>query len=544
MLRKEILKLKNIIMKLSCFFVFLLVSFSVFMPLAEAQEVQQNVYIDASTLTSKSILFLSPRTATILEGSTIEVSVFVNTLGKSINTVALSVNFDPTKMIIVRPSNANSIIGIFIDPPTFSNVKGTMKLSGVIPNGITTESGLITTMTFKAITTGQATISISSDSKILANDGQGTEVQTQFDRGSYVILPQSPEGPRVFSETHPFQNIWYNNNSPQVAWDKDPGVTSFSYALDNKPFTVPDNNTEVTDTVTSYQNLSDGMWYFHIKAKKQGIWGSTTHFVIRVDTAPPAGFKPRVQFLTSSSTVSAFVSFFTTDVLSGFDHYEVGVVGYDKISSGELPVFQQVDSPYQFSMQSPEGARVVVRAFDKAGNSLDESADIVPPSDKITFLKKNYIIILLLLILLFDFLFGHRIIPHLRRLFKVVRKEEKKIEEEEKKVIDEIENKEEIVRYENYTNITNGNENKKTNIISMPIISETQENYQIENKEMARTEPVVETKNENIIYPQNIPEKKENIEIKNEVIAKTDVAQNIQKDTPDDIIGIPEIKIT
>ncbi len=72
--------------------------------------------------------------------------------------------------------------------------------SGVIPNGITTESGLITTMTFRAVATGHAIISISDASRVLANDGQGTAVQLALDRGNYTILPQAPAGPSVFSE--------------------------------------------------------------------------------------------------------------------------------------------------------------------------------------------------------------------------------------------------------------------------------------------------------------------------------------------------------
>jgi hypothetical protein len=398
---------------------------------------QQSINIDASTLIPKSTLFLSPRTATLLEGSTMEISVFVNTENTSINTVQLDLTFDPTKMIIISPSNANSSIGIFIDPPTFSNTKGTLNLSGVITNGIKTKSGLLTTITFKAISTGRAVVSISKSSKVLANDGLGTEVETQFDRGNYNILPVPPAGPKVFSETHPFQNLWYNNHNPQIAWDKDPGVTDFSYILDDKPFTVPDNDVDSTNTVVSYQDLSDGIRYFHIKAKKQGVWGPTTNFIIRIDTAPPAEFKPKFQFLTSSSTDGVIVSFFTTDILSGLDHYEVGVLSKNR-TPDELPIFQQSDSPYQFLLP-PEGARVTIRAFDRAGNSIDESIDITSLTGVYNFLKQNYIIVILLLILFFDFLFGHKVIPHLRRIIKAVRKEEKEIKEEEIKINCEIE---------------------------------------------------------------------------------------------------------
>jgi len=384
---------------------------------------QQSITIDASSLLQKANLFLSPRTATIINGSTIEIPVFVNTEKRSINTVSLYVNFDPTKMILVNPSNNNSIIGIWVDPPTYSNIKGTLALSGVIPNGITTGSGLITTMTFRAVGTGQAIISISDASRVLANDGQGTAAQLQLDRGTYTVLPKSPDGPQVFSETHPFQDIWYNNNSPVLAWNKDPGVTDFSFTIDDKPFTIPDNQMDATDTVISYPNLSDGIWYFHIKAQKQGMWGGTTHFVIRVDTTPPADFTPQVQLVTSSDNNQALVSFFTTDMLSGLDHYEVGVIDTGK-SSGDSPAFIQSDSPYQLTLKPFENARVTVRAFDRAGNVKDETINVTSSTTWLMFLKQNWIIILLLILLIADYLFGHRIIARTKRILKATKEEE------------------------------------------------------------------------------------------------------------------------
>ena len=378
--------------------------------------------VDASTLVAQANLFLSPSAATIVEGSTIQIPVFVNTEGRSINTVSLSVNFDPSKLVLVNPSNANSIIGIWVDPPTYSNTKGTLELSGVIPNGITTQSGLITTMTFRAVTSGQTTISISDASQVLANDGQGTAVKLQFNRGSYTILPQSPNGPAVFSETHPFQDTWYNNNSPVLAWNRDPGVTAFSFTLDNKPFTIPDNAPDATDTVIAYPNLTDGIWYFHIKAQKAGIWGGTTNFVIRIDTTPPADFTPTVQTVTSSGSTQALISFFTTDALSGLDHYEVSVI--DPKASGGSSAFVEAQSPYQLSLKSFQNVRVTVRAFDKAGNVKDETINVTSSLTWITFFEQNWLIILLLLFLLIHYFFGHRIISRVKKITQAAKEDE------------------------------------------------------------------------------------------------------------------------
>ncbi|MBU6370588.1 MAG: hypothetical protein KGH93_02775 [Patescibacteria group bacterium] len=384
---------------------------------------QPSVSVDASKLLQKSHLFFSPASATIIQGATIEIPVFVDTEGRSINAVSLSVNFDPSKMVLVNPSNSNSIIGIWVDPPSYSNTAGTLSLSGVIPNGITTSSGLITTMTFRAVSSGQAPITISSASRVLANDGQGSETQLALDRGSYTILPQSPAGPSVFSETHPFEDTWYNNNSPVLAWNRDIGVSGFSFTLDDKPFTVPDNTLDATDTVISYPNLSDGIWYFHIKAQKQGVWGGTTHFMIRIDTTPPAAFTPGVEMVSASGGTQALVSFFTTDTLAGIDHYEVGVVDGSN-ATNTSPVFVQAENPYQLPLKPFEHVRLTVRAFDKAGNVRDETITISSASTLVSFVQANWLVILLVIFLILDYLFGHRIIARVKRIMKTTKEEE------------------------------------------------------------------------------------------------------------------------
>jgi hypothetical protein len=307
-----------------------------------------------------------------------------------------------------------------------------MHLAGVIPQGIITDSGLITTLTFRAVSTGQTNVIISDQSKVLANDGIGTQVQTTFDRGTYTILPVPPQGVTVFSETHPFQDTWYNNRNPVIAWNNDSGNTNFSFVLDNKPFTVPDNVSDATDTATSYQNLGDGIWYFHIKAEKNGIWGATTHFMLRIDGTSPAAFTPTVEMVTSESSTRAFISFFTTDELSGLDHYEVGVLN-GNASPSDSPLFVQADSPYQISLPVSGSTRVTVRAFDRAGNTIDESITLSTPLGIFNFFIQNWIALLLLLFLLAHYFFGHKLIPHIKRIFRAVEEEEKGENSEDQK---------------------------------------------------------------------------------------------------------------
>jgi hypothetical protein len=337
----------------------------------------QTINVDASKLIPRAEVFLSPRTGSFVEGSTFDVPILLNTKGSNINGVEVRINFDKNKLSIIKPSSGKSIIGIWVEPPKYDNTKGTASYVGVIPDGITTDSGLIGTITFKALRTGSAVVSVSQNSNILLNDGLGTKAITELGRAQYSLITKAPEGVNIFSETHPSQSDWYNNNSPVISWDKDSGVDGFSFTLDSNPSTIPENIINSTSTSQFFENLGDGLWYFHIKADKKGVWGTTGHFLVRIDTTPPAAFKPEVNYVLAAAILvdRAILSFFTTDNLSGIDHYEVGVIDKNQ-SITESPVFVQTESPYQVPLTNGGNLRVIVRAIDNAGNVKDSSIDV------------------------------------------------------------------------------------------------------------------------------------------------------------------------
>lgn len=383
----------------------------------------QTVSVDASKLVSRVEVQLSPRTGSFVEGSTFQVPILVNTRGASINGIEIRLNYDKNKLSIMSPSSGTSIVGVWAEPPKYDNTKGTASYVGVVPSGIVTGSGLIGMVTFKAIGTGHAVISINSNSRVLLNDGLGTEAGLEVGRAEYTILPKSPEGVKIFSETHPVQSDWSNNNNPSFSWERDPGVDGFSYELDNKPSTIPDNTVESNDTSKSFDNLTDGLWYFHIKAKKGVAWGTTGHYLIRIDTAPPAEFTPEASYLLAAAMLveRTLVSFFTTDNLSGIDHYEVGVIDKNQPVTVS-PVFVESDSPFQVPIVAGSDLQVIVRAIDKAGNVRDASVDIQPPF-VITKFIKDYIVYILsgiilagLVSLIIHYLVGHHVIRYMRRI--------------------------------------------------------------------------------------------------------------------------------
>ncbi len=388
--------------------------------------------INITPVNQKATLLISPSTGTFLEGSNFEVPVYIDTQDKSINTIELYINFDPRKLAIIRPSGGQSIIGLWVEPPTYSNTTGQVKLVGAVPGGITTQRGLITILTFKVLATGNTSVTISNKSKVLANDGYGSEIETNFGRGSYTLTFTPPEGVRVFSETHPFPDVWYNNNNPIINWEKDSNISDFSFVIDTMPFTIPDNITDTSDSQISYQEQKEGISYFHIKARKKTAWGNTTHFGLKIDTSPPAQFTPQVEFIYNQSdpqSSRALISFFTTDQLAGIDRYEVGVI--EKSASADIsPVFVQAESPFLLPLEKADGSRIIIRAFDRAGNITDASIDIHIPFVGASFIKEHLTTILIImlsiivLLLLFHYLFGHHILSHFKKALEIVHQQE------------------------------------------------------------------------------------------------------------------------
>jgi len=336
-------------------------------------------------------IFINPGSGSFSVDSTFDVSIFIDTGGSTINAVDVQVKFPPDKLQIINPSAGTSFISLWLQQPTFSNKDGAISFVGGVPEkGIKTSAGLVSTITFRAKSSGRAVVEISDKSAILAADGQGTNILGSIGRAVFTLVPKSPEGPKVFSTTHPDQDAWYNNNNVTVAWDDEEDVSGYSYILSRNPVEVPDNVKDLEQTSIDFSDLADGIWYFHIKQQRAGIYGDATHYQIKIDITPPAEFKPEINLLAATIAKPAVVSFFTTDALSGINHYEVAVFDKSK-ESGEAPFFVEATSPYRVPEVSGGALRIIVRAFDNAGNVRDGAVDIRNLNFILSLAKDNYI---------------------------------------------------------------------------------------------------------------------------------------------------------
>ena len=314
-------------------------------------------------------VYLSPYSGTFFVGNTFNVSIFVNTEESQINAVEINLKFPPDVLQVTSPTAGSSFISIWADQPAYSNKDGIISFKGGVPNpGIKTYTGLVSTVTFRAKAPGNAVISFLDTSKILLADGKGTNILQSRASAEYILILEPPEGPKIYSPTHPGQNTWYKNNNPIFVMEKEEGFAEFSYNIDQDPSGLPDNISEGAENSVTINDLGNGIWYFHAKAKKSGVWGGVSHYPVRIDTMPPEKFDVTIETVGPVGDSRFFAYFLTTDSASGMDHYEVSVADMDDNQSVENPFFIEGASPHQIPIQEAGRYAIFVRAYDKAGN--------------------------------------------------------------------------------------------------------------------------------------------------------------------------------
>lgn len=317
-------------------------------------------------------LFIGPQTGTFPVGSTFSVSVFTNTSGKSINTIEVDLKFDPRKLQVISPTSETSFFKIWLGMPTYSNSEGTINLKGGIPDpGIITSNGLITTISFRVKSTGSTAITFTDKSKVLANDGQATDILINKTGAVITLVLPPPAGPVVSSPSHPDQNRWSRNNNPLLVWSKDIDVSGFSYVLNKEAIFSLDDIIDGSQSKIKYENLEDGTQFFHIKAYSEDSgWGGASDYQILIDKTPPADFPVVIEPHARTTNHQPLISFVTTDTVSGIDHYEIKIVpvGKAEINPKQNSFFIETESMFRAPLLDFGAYDVIVRAYDMAGN--------------------------------------------------------------------------------------------------------------------------------------------------------------------------------
>ncbi|MCA9391727.1 hypothetical protein KC614_00795 [candidate division WWE3 bacterium] len=308
-----------------------------------------------------------PSASTVYKGSTFTVTVLVNTGGKSTNAFQATVRYPTDKVQAVAVSKGGSVCQLWVRDPSYSNGSGTASFECGTPANYNGGSGTIGSITFRAINTGVATISVVSPSQVLAADGSGTNVLGSTGSRSVTINEPPQSGPGISSSTHPNQDAWYKSNDVSFSWSASNGPLGYSINFDQNGGTSPDEVQDTTDTSKTYSSVNDGIWYFHARTRYSNVWSSSSSYRVQIDTTPPEDFIPTIDPEGISETPTPTVYFNTSDATSGVVKYLVSI---------DDGAFTEQQSPYQLPAQRSGSHIVTIKAVDAAGNETTGKVEV------------------------------------------------------------------------------------------------------------------------------------------------------------------------
>lgn len=339
-------------------------------------------------------LSITPAAGSVSAGKTISVQVMLDPSGDSVNAADGTMSFDSTVLSVDSISRDGSAFSLWTADPAYSNSAGTITFSGGTPTAFSSSKKVLT-IVFKGKAAGSGAIAFTKGS-VLAADGKGSDVYKNGTGGTITVSSaaaapppdtsadtvdtgdgSTPIAPIVNSSTYSKSESWYGTSTGVFTWVLPDDVTGVRTLLSQKDNDNPAVALKggATSTVT-VSGIPDGVSYFYVALKNSSGWGDVGKIKIQVDTAPPLDFSVAI-LAPGSDGGAAKLAFKTDDSLSGLDRYEI-IVGTSTpitaraqdVSDGTYPV-----------PPNPGGVQhVTIRAYDKAGNMKDTTADLDLPA--------------------------------------------------------------------------------------------------------------------------------------------------------------------
>jgi len=329
-----------------------------------------------TTSVHAATLDVNPSTGVYSVGAPFTVSVRVNTTGASVNAADGQLTFNPKELQVVSVSRNSSVFNLWTQEPAFSNSAGTISFGGGSPTGYKGGSGVVMTATFRALGSGTPKVQFRSGS-VLAADGQGTNVLTAMNGGSFTIaapadvpapeyIPpaNTPQAPRVESPTHPDPTGWYKETTARLLWTVPEGVTAVRTLLDTSPGTVPTIVYDEPITERTIEDLPQGVSYFHVQFRNADGWGRIAHYRLAVDTETPETFTITEAEPDTDTGEQALL--FTVKDTSPIQKFLIQIDGkepFEYAGSGEA------ETRYVLPSLTPGYHTISVEAIDGAGNA-------------------------------------------------------------------------------------------------------------------------------------------------------------------------------
>ena len=221
--------------------------------------------------------------------------------------------------------------------------------------------------------------------------------------GIYTLKPivnipatkTSSNNPIIYSSTHHSLEEWYSNNNPEFNWTLSPDITGVSFLLDRSPDANPGLVSDGLIEWKKFEDVEDGIWYFHIRFKDQYGWREIIRRKVLIDTEPPELFKIVTDNGGDPTNTSPILYFDTTDSLSGIEYYEIQINGKDLLVV--TPNFLK-NNVYKIPPQNPGEHTIIVKALDAAKNQTTAITHLIIKAPPLISPQTIIIILIILMI--------------------------------------------------------------------------------------------------------------------------------------------------
>jgi hypothetical protein len=250
-----------------------------------------------------------------------------------------------------------------------------------MPTGYVGTAGTIFNVTFRSVSASTARVSLTGGS-VLANDGQGTNVLSSMNGGTYTIQPLStspvpevveyvapantPGLPQISSATHSDPQSWSTNKEAVLKWNLPAGVTQVRTLLDDKATTIPTKVYEEPISEIRLTDLPEGVSYFHLQFKNADGWGRVAHYRLAIDSIKPDSFEISQSETNDFSNPEQTLKLGVVDKTSNVYRYQIKIDNQDSYEYLDQDKKGEITLP----RLDPGYHAVIIEAFDEAGNSV------------------------------------------------------------------------------------------------------------------------------------------------------------------------------
>ncbi|MBP9710819.1 MAG: hypothetical protein KBD50_00930 [Candidatus Pacebacteria bacterium] len=375
-------------------------------------------------------LSVSATPSTVQVGSTVTVTVHVNSEGVAINNAEGSLTFPRDIFDVVSVSSDISIFSLWIQAPTY-NGNNAISFNGGLPSpGYVGASGKVFSVVLRAKAAGSAAFAL-ENSAVRANDGLGTNVLTRSTGGFATVQapktvpvtqPATKSAPSaassvlsVKSQTHSEEDRWYSEKQAVLTWSVPAGTDAVQTILSDSSSDIPAVLYQPPITEKKLDDLEDGVWYFAVRTRGAAGWGSVARYKLQIDTTPPTLQDVRMEYVDQDqalavrsdeevySTTHLAISSVASDNLSGVAQVDIVVDGTVR---RQVAYTELSDTTYQLPLQLDPGYHVAhVKVYDNAGNSIDSrpvqfqvvAHDHVPETSFFNMFTNERVVMLVLL---------------------------------------------------------------------------------------------------------------------------------------------------